>query len=113
MGFRVSLEEKNTMKSEQAMAKTQTSWRKGQSGNPVGRKAGTGRIEEYRGLLDPHVPDLLTVLVAKGKEGDMTALRLVLDRLYPIRDAVMADIMAEIAELRMLVETRSNPNERA
>jgi hypothetical protein len=95
------------------MAKTQTSWRKGQSGNPIGRKAGTGRIEEYRGLLDPHIPELLTVLVAKAKEGDMAALRLVLDRLYPIRDAAMADIMAEIAELRMLVEREATQNQRA
>jgi hypothetical protein len=57
--------------------------RKGQSGNPKGREAGTGRIEVYRSLLDPHVPELLDVLIGKAKEGNLTALRLI--PIAPIR----------------------------
>ena len=88
------------------MAKSKTSWQKGTSGNPQGRRPGTGRIDEYRALIDPHVPDLLNVLVGKAKEGDMTALRLVLDRVYPVRDAVVSDLMAEIEDLRSLLMDR-------
>ncbi len=88
------------------MAKTRTSWKAGQSGNPNGRTIGTGRVDEYRRLLDPHVPDLLNILVEKAKGGDLTALRLVLDRVYPVRDATVAELLEEIEELRQLVEAR-------
>lgn len=63
-------------------------------------------VEQYRKLLEPHVPDLLNVLVAKAMDGDLAALRLVLDRVYPVRDATMAELLEEIEELRQLVETR-------
>lgn len=92
------------------MAKTRTSWKKGQSGNPKGREPGTGRIEEYRSLLDPHVPALLKMLVGEAKKGNLAAMRLVLDRIYPVRDAMISDLMGEIEELRaLIVARRSNP----
>jgi hypothetical protein len=89
------------------MAKTKTSWTPGQSGNPKGRLPGTGRIEEYRGLLDPHVPDLLKVLVTKAKEGDLAAQRLILERVFPVHSTAMADILGEIDELRSLLQKRN------
>ena len=88
------------------MARTRTSWKGGESGNPNGRPIGTGRVDQYRRLLDPHVPDLLDILVEKAKGGDLTALRLVLDRVYPVRDATVAELLEEIDELRRLVEAR-------
>jgi hypothetical protein len=88
------------------MARSKTSWTAGKSGNPRGRPVGTGRVEEYRKLLEPHVPDLLAVLVEKASGGDLAALRLVLDRVYPVRDATMAELLEEIEELRQLVEAR-------
>jgi hypothetical protein len=88
------------------MARRRTTWKAGKSGNPNGRPAGTGRVEQYRQLLEPHVPELLQVLVKKASEGDLTALRLVLDRVYPVRDATMAELLEEIDELRRLVEAR-------
>ena len=88
------------------MARSKTSWTAGTSGNPNGRPTGTGRVEQYRKLLEPHVPELLQVLVEKAGEGDLVALRLVLDRVYPVRDASMAELLEEVDELRNLVEAR-------
>ncbi len=74
--------------------------------NRQGRPIGTGRVNEYRKLLDPHVPDLLDILVQKAKGGDLAALRLVLDRVYPVRDATVAELLEEIEELRQMVQAR-------
>ena len=88
------------------MARSRTTWGQGKSGNPGGRPIGTGRVNEYRKLLDPHVPDLLDILVQKAKGGDLAALRLVLDRVYPVRDATVAELLEEIEELRQMVQAR-------
>ena len=59
----------------------------GQSGNPTGRPKGarhktTLAIES---LLDGEAQALTRKVIEKAKEGDMTALKLCLDRLAPVR----------------------------
>lgn len=56
----------------------------GQSGNPNGRPKGSkDKRTALRALLEPHAEDLVKQVVDRAKKGDMTALRLCLDRLIP------------------------------
>lgn len=59
-------------------------FKKGQSGNPKGRRPGVSdKRSELRELLKPHANDLVAKAVELAKDGDTTALRLCLDRLIP------------------------------
>jgi hypothetical protein len=59
-------------------------FKKGNSGNPDGRPKGTpDKRTSLRSLLEPHAAELVKQLVDMAKEGDMTAMRLVIDRLIP------------------------------
>ena len=59
-------------------------FKKGQSGNPKGRRPGVSdKRTALRELLKPHADDLVAKAVELAKAGDTTALRLCLDRLIP------------------------------
>jgi len=59
-------------------------YKKGQSGNPVGRPRGIkDKRTSIRELLKPHAKDLIDKAVSLALDGDTTALRLCLDRLIP------------------------------
>lgn len=55
-------------------------WKPGQSGNPAGRKPGTGEVAKIRAAIADRVPELLEKLVAQALEGDTAAARLLLER---------------------------------
>jgi len=57
---------------------------KGQSGNPAGRPIGSkNKCTQFRELLEDDLPALASVLRTKALEGDMSAMRLLLERLVP------------------------------
>lgn len=59
-------------------------WRKGQSGNPHGRRAkGLATAERLRNALVKDLPDILATVVKNAKGGDMQAARTILDRVLP------------------------------
>ena len=58
-------------------------WKPGQSGNPTGKKPGTGKVDKLRTALAKELPEVLDALVAKAKEGDTGAIKLILDRTLP------------------------------
>ena len=58
-------------------------WKPGQSGNPTGKKPGTGKVDKLRAALAKDLPEVLDALVAKAKEGDTGAIKLILERTVP------------------------------
>jgi hypothetical protein len=55
----------------------------GQSGNPAGRRPGTGKIAQLRKTIERDVPEILQAMTKAAKDGDTTAARLLLERTVP------------------------------
>lgn len=63
-----------------------TTWKPGQSGNPRGRKPGTGEVAQMRTLIAKRLPELLQTLMTRALDGDVGAARLLLERtVAPLR----------------------------
>jgi hypothetical protein len=66
-----------------------TRWKRGQSGNPAGRPAGSGWIGKAREALEKEwdgvdgQDGIKAILVKKAREGDMAAVRIVAERVCP------------------------------
>ena len=61
-----------------------TLWKKGTSGNPAGRKPGSGIVVELRQQLQSAAPEIIEKLIENAKLGDPTSVRLVVERLIPL-----------------------------
>ena len=63
-------------------------WKAGESGNPAGRKPGTGDVAKVRAAIAARVPELLAKLMTQALEGDTSAARLLLARaIAPLKAA--------------------------
>jgi len=58
-------------------------WAQGQSGNPKGRVAGSGKVDKLRAALAEGLPEVMNALLAQAKGGDTAAIKLVLERCIP------------------------------
>ncbi len=76
------------------MPKSITSFKKGQSGNPKGKKPGTRNRATMaaQALLDGEAEQIIRKCVELAKDGDTTALRLCLERLLPPRKERPVDV---------------------
>ncbi|ABM41918.1 DUF5681 domain-containing protein [Diaphorobacter nitroreducens] len=63
-------------------------WKPGQSGNPKGRTPGTGEVAKLRAALADALPAVLDTVKAKALDGDMSAARLLLERVLPPLKAI-------------------------
>jgi hypothetical protein len=55
-------------------------WKPGSSGNPGGRKPGTGVVAKVRESIAKDVPSIVAAMVKAAKGGDVGAARLLLER---------------------------------
>ena len=59
-------------------------YRKGQSGNPKGRPKGiVDRRSRYHALMEQHMPDVICQVIAAALGGDMTACKILFDKVLP------------------------------
>lgn len=58
-------------------------WAKGQSGNPRGRRPGTGEVAKLRTSIATRVPKIIERLAVQAEAGDVGAARLLLERVIP------------------------------
>ena len=73
-------------------------FKRGQSGNPKGKPKGSpDKRSAYRELLSERAPELVDVLVENALEGDMTALKICIDRLIPPLRAVDGAVMLDVS----------------
>ena len=71
-------------------------WRKGQSGNPNGRRAkGLATAEKLRTALVKDLPEILKVIVTSAKSGDIQAARTILERVLPPLKMVEVPVLLE------------------
>lgn len=79
-------------------------WKKGESGNPNGRKPGTGQVAKLRESIATHIPEIITRMVSKAKEGDVHAARLLLERVIPPLKSAESSVSITLPENATLSE---------
>jgi hypothetical protein len=73
-----------------------TLWEKGQSGNPAGRKPGSGIVGELRQQMQAAAPEIISKLIENAKLGDPTSVRLIVERLIPLHKPQLPLISVDI-----------------
>ncbi|MXS81522.1 DUF5681 domain-containing protein [Nitrosomonas oligotropha] len=73
-------------------------WKAGESGNPNGRKPGTGKVAQLRESIAQHLPAIIQQLVTKAKEGDSQAARILLERVIPPIKSIDSPVEIKLPE---------------
>jgi len=74
--------------------KKQSGWKTGVSGNPAGRKKGTGKVAAIRAGIEARLPDILEAMMQKALQGDVQAAKLLLERtVAPLKPSEQAQVL--------------------
>jgi hypothetical protein len=84
------------------MSENSGRWKPGQSGNPAGRKPGSGSVAALRASLAECLPDVLSNLTKAAVAGDMQATRILLDRVLPPLRAEEGPVSIDIPAMSSL-----------
>jgi len=81
-------------------------WQKGQSGNPAGRKPGTGNVTALREQIAERLPNIIETLAQAAEGGDVQAARILLDRVLPPmkHEEIHATVVNESADEQRMTE---------
>ena len=82
-------------------------WRPGQSGNPAGRKPGSGEIARLRAGIAEHVPAIIEQLKTAALAGDVGAARLLLERVLPPIKAMEEHVHIELKGDKLVDQARA------
>ena len=82
-------------------------WKPGTSGNPAGRKPGTGEVARLRAEIAAHVPALVAVLLERALGGDIGAARLLLERTVAPLKAAEEPAPLELPDGSLTVQGRA------
>jgi hypothetical protein len=75
--------------------KTKNGWKAGVSGNPAGRKKGSGKVAAIRAGIEARLPDILEAMMQKALQGDVQAAKLLLERtVAPLKPAEQAQVLS-------------------
>lgn len=86
------------------MSENSGRWKKGQSGNPAGRRPGSGSVAALRASLAECLPDVLENLTRAAVAGDMQATRILLDRVLPPLRAEESPVSVDLPVAGSLAE---------
>ena len=81
-------------------------WKPGQSGNPAGRRPGSGEVAKLRAGIAERVPEILARLVDAALAGDTQAAKLLLERVLPPVKAVELPVELALPEGRLTEQAR-------
>jgi hypothetical protein len=82
-------------------------WQPGRSGNPAGRKPGTGSVQQLRVQIEVLIPEIIQKLATKARDGDVGAARLLLERVVPSLKPVEAPQALQINEGHLSSQAKS------
>ena len=72
---------------EQKKSRGSHLFKKGQSGNPAGKKKGVGIQGELRKKLNQNLPAILDLLIEQALTGDLVAIKLLMEKGFPNKKA--------------------------
>ena len=74
-----------------------------QSGNPNGRPKGTGTIAKLREAIQDEIPEIIDALVAAAKSGDVSAAKILIDKVVPTMKPVSVVSTPEEVDSKIVI----------